>query len=564
MENKKPLYAQNDIYRIFFYCGIITCLTFIAFYPSLDNDFTNWDDGACVTDNPDIKSFAFYNLVKVFSSKYQGNYQPLVMLTYMAEYRFFHLNAAVYHATNLILHGINGLLVFALFYILFGNSLMGLLVAVLFAVHPLRVESVAWIAERKDVLSGVFYFLSLLFYMKFTKNESRKYYWLCAGALLCSLLSKPMAVSQPLVLLCIDYLRCKKIDKKSILNKAPFFAAAAALAVLALVTQKISEAAPGFVPLSLSVLQRICIPFYGLAFYVVKSIVPVHLCAHYPFPASSGGALNMLLFVAPFPVIGAAVAVYCFRVRSRTLVFGALFFLITALPVLQIVPIGNAIAAERYTYIPALGIYCITAALLRYLLAVKFAGNKGVQGALVIGFVIASAIFSFLTHERCTVWKDSLSLWTDVISKHPFAIAYNNRGVIHGQKGDNTMALDDFNQALALEPLYAPAYFNRANVYLRMGEFDRSIENNTRAIAQCPQYTMAYYYRGIAYCIKGKYDRGIADFTQTIALDPKNAEAYFNRGLAYEKKKDFSQAAQDYTRGCLLGDFNACQQLKGG
>ena len=157
---------------LLFCCSIIACITFIAFLPSLENGFTNWDDDKYVVDNPDIKDVTLHNLAKISSSNYLGNYQPLTMLTYMVEYSFFNLNPAIYHCTNLLLHIINCLLVFALIYGLSGSYITSLLVALLFAIHPMRVESVAWIAERKDVLSAFFYFFSLLFYIKYLKRET--------------------------------------------------------------------------------------------------------------------------------------------------------------------------------------------------------------------------------------------------------------------------------------------------------------------------------------------------------------------------------------------------------
>ena len=234
----KPFKKKN---RFGLYCLLIIGVTFIAFLPSLNNGFTNWDDEAYVVDNPDIKAFGLHHLKKVFSSIYVSNYQPLTMLTYMAEYRSFQLNPMVYHCTNVLLHIINCLLVFAFIYGLSGNYFTGLLVGLLFAVHPLRVESVAWIAERKDVLSSFFYFLSLLFYVRYMKKGGRKFYGFCLLSFLLSLLSKPMAVSQPFVLLLIDYVNDKKLDKKTLLDKIPFFAIAAVFVAITFLTQKVAR-----------------------------------------------------------------------------------------------------------------------------------------------------------------------------------------------------------------------------------------------------------------------------------------------------------------------------------
>ena len=273
--------ARKNVRRVLFYCCIIAGITFFAFSPSLRNGFTNWDDEGYVVDNPDIKGCTLHNVVKVFSSTYVGNYQPLTMLSYMAEYRFFKLNPLVYHCTNLLLHILNCLLVFALIYGLSGKQLTSLLVALLFAVHPLRVESVAWIAERKDVLSALFYFLSLLSYLRYVKKTGRKFYGFCLLSLALSLLSKPVAVSQPFILVLIDYLINRKVDKRNLVEKTPFFAVAVVFAGITLLTQKSQGTVLEYS--SLSTITRVCAPFYGMVFYVVKSIIPIHLSALYPF-----------------------------------------------------------------------------------------------------------------------------------------------------------------------------------------------------------------------------------------------------------------------------------------
>jgi protein O-mannosyl-transferase len=557
--SKQPLAAQGRRNAVLC-CSLIACATFIVFLPSLNNDFTNWDDGSYVVVNPDIQGFTFHNLARIFSSGYVNNYQPLTMLTYMAEYSFFKLNPVVYHSTNLVLHIINGVLVFVLIYALSGSHVTGLLVGLLFAVHPMRVESVAWISERKDVLSAFFYFISLLFYLRYINKNKRKYYWLCALSLLFSLLSKPMAVSQPFVLLLIDYFSNKKVDKKAVLDKIPFFAISAVFIAITLIAQ-LSGPEPD--SSHFSPVQRIFAPFYGIVFYLVKSVFPANLCAFYPFPVTPDGGMPLRLLASPFPVLGIAAAVWYFRGRSRTLVFGSLFFLVAALPVLQIVPVGSAIVAERYTYVPLLGVYFVFAGFFRYLLTVKFAGNNAAKGLLAAGIGIYGAVFCCLTYGRCGVWKDSLSLWNDVISKHPFAEAYNNRGKFYSAQGDNVRALDDFNRAISLKPAFALPYYNRAIVYRSRGDYDRAIDDNTRAIMYNPGFSWAYNDRGVACCLKGEYDRGIADFTQAVTLDPEYAEAYFNRGFAYEKKNDYARASEDYKRACALGDDLACQRLRG-
>ncbi|MGB7566255.1 MAG: tetratricopeptide repeat protein [Chitinivibrionales bacterium] len=554
MDNNKQEPIKTNNRRVLFYCGLIAVITVIAFLPALKNGFTNFDDDDYVVNNSDIRGLTFNNVAKIFSSINVGNYQPATMLTYLAEYQFFKLNPAAYHFDNLLLHVINCLLVFALFYGLSGKHVISLLVTLLFAIHPMRVESVAWISERKDLLSALFYFISLLLYIRYIQGNNRKFYWFCAISLLFSLLSKPMAVSQPFVLLLMDYIRHKKLDTKAILDKIPFFAIAAVFAVLTLLTQKnpgtVSEYS--YVFTHIPILRRICVPFYGILFYLTKSILPFQLCAYYPVPDALDKGMNLMLFASPFLVIGIAAAIYYFRDRSRTLVFGSLFFLITALPVLQIVTVGSAIVAERYTYIPMLGFYFIFAMLLGFLLKEKFAGKKIIKTLMVFGVSTALLVFSCLTHERCKAWKDSFSLWNDVIAKFPVAIAFNSRGVAYGRQGGYDRAIEDFNQAIRINPMSALAYNNLGLAYNAKGDVDLALEDFSRAVKLNPKGALAYNNRGLVYRSKGDVDHALEDFSQAVKLNPHNFEAYYYRGLTYTAKGDIDRAIEDYSQAIKI------------
>jgi len=554
--NKSGAYL-NDVRKIApwrrsaLYCCVIAGFTAVAFLPSLHNGFTNWDDDAYVVDNPDVHGLTFHNLTKVFTSDYLGNYQPLPMLAYMVEHSFFHLNPAGYHLVNVLMHCVNCFLVFALMYGLSGNRFASLLTCLLFAVHPLRVESVTWIAEQKDLLSSFFYFLSLLAYIRFEKNRGRGLFGLCLLSLVFSLLSKPMAVSQPFVLLLIDYTRGVKIDKKVLLEKIPFICVVAVFAALAIVTQK--SAGPVSDGPALSIIQRICVPFYGIVFYLIKTVMPLRLCAYYSVPAVLDAGMNARLLASPFLVIGGAAAVFYHAVKySRTLAFGPLFFLITALPILQIVPIGGVLTADRYTYIPMIGICFFLVEAGQYLLRKKFKNNVVVKCAGVIAVTVAIVIAAWISHERCAVWKDGITLWSDVIAKFPGPIAYTNRGTAYSVQGNFGQALEDYSKAININPKFALAYSNRGVALKALGDYAGAIEDYTTAISLNPSYAQAYNNRGAAFCSKGEYNRAIEDYSRAVSLNPSYAQAYNNRGVAFCYKGEYDRAIQDYTRAISL------------
>ena len=283
--------------------------------------------------------------------------------------------------------------------------------------------------------------------------------------------------------------------------------------------------------------------------------ISVHII---PFPDTHDHSMNLKLFAAPFLVIGGTAAIYRFAVKylrgsPRKLVFGSLFFLITALPVLQIVRFGGAIVAERYTYIPMIGIYFVFAEMYEYLLKGKFGNRNAVKGILLAGVGIPLLIFSCMTRERCGVWNNSLSLWNDVVGKFPCAVAYNNRGLACKTGGDNDRAIQDYTQAIMLNPNYAVAYDNRGLAYKSEGDYDRAIHDYTQAIMLNPGYAMAYGNRGAAYHAKGDYDRAILDYTQAITLDPGYAMAYGNRGAAYYAKGAYDRAIKTIRkRSCSI------------
>ena len=361
-------------------------------------------------------------------------------------------------------------------------------------------------------------------------------------------LSKPVAVSQPLVLLLIDYVNNRKIDKKKLLEASPFFVVAALFAALTILTQK--SPAPITEYSSLSAITRFCTPFYGMVFYVVETIVPLHLSALYPFPAKLDGSMNMALLSSFFLMIGITGVIYHNR-RSRKLVLGR-FFLITLLPMLQIIRIGDAMVAERYTYIPILGVYYFFVALHGHLIREKLLDNKAIKVLLFTVIAASLIVFTFLTRERCGIWNNSLSLWNDVIAKFPCAVAYTHRGLAFSEAREINLAIQDFAQAITLDPNYAPAYNDRGVAYKDIGEFDRAIEDYTHAIGLYPRYAKAFVNRGIAYKNKGDNVRAIEDYTRAIALDPRFAPAYNNRGVAYNSRGDHDRAIDDLSRAITL------------
>ena len=568
--------------RFILSCSIIAIVTFVAFLPSLQNGFTNWDDDRYVSANPDIRGVSAGHIATIFTSVYLNHYLPVTMLSYMGEYSLFKSNPAAYHFTSLLLHVINALLLFGLIHALTGNYFVSMLTALLFAIHPLRVESVAWIAEMKGVLSASFFFLSLISYVRYRKSGLRAHYAACVLSLLLSLFSKSMSTSQPFVLLLLDYAMGRKIDKKALLEKVPFFVISAVFVFIAYFSvQDTMNQGPHF-----SFVQLLLGPAYNSCFYLIKTIFPVHLSALYNI-GEQNHFLTVKMALSAVALCVMAAALYYSRHSSKIAVFSALFFIITLLPVLQIVPSGGwTTVADRYTYIPLIPVYFLFAALCSFLLKKTFQNSKAARTSLVIGVLAIVIVLSFMTYRRCGVWRNGFTLWNDVVTSSPSSVAYSNRGFAYASRhdytraiqdyncaiglnptyapifnhrgnaysamGNVTRAIDDFNQAIALDPHYAQAFGNRGIAYKTAGNFDRAVEDFTQAIRLAPKYAMAYSNLGGAYCYKGEMDQSIEAYDQAIRLDPECAEAYYGRGLALCLKGDLKRAVEDYDRAIEL------------
>jgi len=509
------------------------------------------------------------------------------MLSYAFEYRLFGLNPRVYHATNVIVHLLNALLVFWLIMLVSGRRIrMSLIATLLFSVHPLRVESVAWISERKDVLYSAFFLSALIAYVYYVIRRKKSSYYLSLLLFLLSLLSKSAALTFPLVLFLVDYLFRRKWDRACIVEKAPFFILGMTFGIMTIITQSIPTerllAAP----------SRILIACYGLALYAHKILLPVDLSAIYPFPPSDNHFFVVALSSAMVLVM-IVYAVYLSRRFTRKIIFGSLFICINILPVLQLVPFGIAIIADRYTYLPSIGVSYLAAEGIMhiyYRARSRFARAARQSIALLVFMLISW--FIVLSSGRIAVWHDSFTLFNDVIDKYPMlGIAYEHRGLAHAANGnfgeaiadctkaialyaDDVMAynargfalyhtgrfedaLADYNKALTIDPRSAETYASRGLLYATRGDFNKAIADYNTAIALNPHLLDAYINRGLIYQGQGDYDKAISDSTKAVELSPRDAEAYLNRGAAYDRKGDIRRAISDYDRAITLDPYYA-------
>ena len=536
-------------------------LTFCVYLPSLDNEFTNWDDEYYVTENPLL---ANPTLGALLTANLGGNYHPLTMATLALNYRISGLNPASYHWFNLILHLANTALVFFFIRKLSGGRFWTTVgTALFFGIHPMHVESVAWISERKDVLYAFLYLIGLIAYLRYLVQ--RRPAWLVATflAFVLSVASKPAAVVFPLTLLAIDYFRRRPWTPAVALEKAPFFAASLAGGLLTLVAQRFVGAVAS--PHVWSPFQKLLFASYGTVMYVVKLFVPVGLSAIYPYPNPNAtpSAIGPEFYVAlgALAILLPAIVYLCRRVP--VVLFGIGFFFINLVLVLQFFTVGQAVMADRYTYLPYIGLFF---ALTWWL----DEGPGTVPGRLPLRPAIAGGLLLLLpfslvqTWRRCDVWQNSGTLWNDTIRKYPSQIAnaYNNRGCYSLDKGNPDAGLADFDRALAIDSTFGRAWLNKGTVFAERSVNDSALVCFERAVALMPKSYEALNNRGAIKVRFRDLAGAVEDCSRAIAVNPSFRGAYTNRAYAYSLLGEFERSIADRRRAIELDPRNPTNYLQ--
>ena len=521
--------------------SIILLITLIAYLPIFKGGFV-WDDTTYIQNNELIRTI---NLKDIFSKYQMGNYHPFTMLAFAIEYQVFGLNETGYHIINLLLHLVNVLLVYYSVFLLSKKNNVALIAALLFGIHPLHTESVAWISELKDLLYTSFFLGAYIFYLKYLDSKQNKFYLLALLLFLFSLLSKAMAVSLPVVLLLTDYFKGRKLDLKTWIEKVPFFLLSIIFGIIAILAQQSSEAIQDISIYSFP--QRIAFACYGFITYLWKSCLPFYQSAFYPYPINSGESLSIQFYIYPLLVLVLiAFLIYSHR-YTKKIIFGIGFFATTIFLVLQLLPVGDAVMADRYSYVPSIGIFYLAGEGLSWVWNNK---RKTLAISLISIFTI---FFSVLAYKRNGIWNNGITLWSDVIKKFPDAfIGYNNRGGIYLGEKKYELALGDLNKAIQLRPDYAEALSNRGVILSDQKKLNEGLNDLNKAIELRPNYPDALNNRGLILMELSKYPEALSDFNRAIELRPTYAEAYYNRGLLFMNQNKNEQAVKDYDKALEL------------
>jgi tetratricopeptide (TPR) repeat protein len=530
--------------------ALIVALTAAAYLPAIQCGFTNWDDPDMVTHNEMIRSLSLANVARIFGSMHYGHYHPFVVLSYALEFRLVGLEPWLYHLTNVVLHILNSVLVFWFVRALRGGVVLPLVSALLFGVHPLHVESVAWITERKDVMYAFFYLCALICYVRYVKSTDRKFLALTALLFLCSLLSKAMAVTLPFVLFLIDYVLHRRFGKQAILEKLPLLALSCIFAAIVFYATYPDTAVGAQATLASG---NVLIASHGVLFYVWKFVAPFNLSALYPYPGKLTDPLPIEYPLSLVAVIVFGIAILLTSRKTRMPVVYAGLFLLTVAPVLQLTKVGGVIAADRFVYIPLLGLILATVEGAGWILKKVNTGGFVVPAIASVAVACVVSGLTFLTWERTKVWKDSVSLWNDVISQYSgVAITYNNRGVALADLRDFKQALDDYNTGIALDTTDWRLYFNRGNSLRELRALPQAIADFDRSLSLLPTFSDSYYYRGLTYHTAGNLNLAVEDYSRALEFNPDAAAAYVNRGAIFAEFREHEKALDDLNRALAL------------
>lgn len=548
--------------------ALIIAATFTAFLPALSNGFVDWDDDKILLDNPNYRGLGAAGLRWMFTTFYMGHYQPLTWLTFAVDHALWGMNPTGYHLSGIALHAINAALLYCIALRLFSIAsstatgaiphMTGAAVAaLLFALHPLRVESVVWATERRDVLSGCFFLATLLCYLRAATAAGDRRAWL-GGAVafyLLSLLAKASGITLPLVLVLLDIYPLKRwsaanradsIARKIRREKIPFFALALFFAAVALAAQRESGILRGFSAYPIS--NRLAQAAYGLCFYLWKTIAPAGLSPLYQLPIRFDPLAPRFVLSAAAAL---AISVCLYRLRRRWPAGASAWVYYCAMlaPVLGFAQSGPQLVADRYSYLACLGWALLAGAAVFYSAR---SGGRAFKLAVAASAVIV-AVLGTLSWRQTHFWRDTETLWRRALAVDPdTSLAHNNLGMTLAGRGELDEAAAHYRRALALDPVYANGYVNLGLVHLKRGDIEGAASEFRRAIEIDPRAMLGYFNLGIALAKKNDFGGAAAEFRKAIELRPDLPQARFNLGMALALGGDLPEAREQFARAVDL------------
>ncbi len=569
-----------------------------AYHSVYFHDLLHFDDNEYFENYPEILNLSWASILKYFSRFYVLMYQPLPILSFALNYHFSGLDSGPLHLVNLFSHLANTALTLAFFRALSGNIFIASFVALVFAVHPMNAEAVSWISARSSTFYTFFYLSSLLAYLRHRRSKTRNFFpWLSAGLFVLSLFSKVQAVTLPLILLLIDSREDRDFRWRRAIEKWPFFLLSACFGVLALQNKEtITNLHQGSA--AFSFLDNFFLASYSFLFYLCKFFLPIHLSAVYVMPAKTDGFLPYDYYLSPALFAAVLFGIWKLGRRLPDVAWGCLFFFLTISINIQVIPSRLFIVCERYAYVPYLGVAFAVGSWIQN----QFGERMKPSGWAAIMLALGT-ILSILTAERNHVWRNDLTLTTDIIQRNPESpylarafgiradyafrklkdvsraradfskaieldasdpVSYFKRGNLNFETKNYSEALSDFDQTIARDPGNPEVYNIRGNLKFQIQDLTGALQDYSQAIQRNPGNPFYYSNRGATRGSLGDLPKSIDDFTAALNLKPDYVDAFRNRGIAKLKMNDKTGACQDFRAATTLGDKSISGLMKTG
>lgn len=562
--------------------ALLAAVQLAVYVPSLQNAFVKYDDDIYVFENKNIQVLNAETVSWMFARPYYRSYTPLALVSHAIDWKIWGNNPWGHHLTSLLLHAVNGILMFVLGVIVL--SVLGsrpsagkhtpfqilstanmsvvagsFVAALLWALHPMRVESVAWVSDRKDLLVALFLLLCIISYVHYdaVRGTPRALRWflISFGFFVLAALSKSIAVVAPVVLVVLDWLLLhrgiyKKGSRGLLLEKIPPLIISIACGVLSSMAAAGSQTSD--IVMRMSSLQRALMPFYSVMFYPVKVVAPFRLTPTYAPVGSEWMALSLLAAL----VVTIAVVRRAKNGRAG-LLLAWLCYLLTILPTVIGLSAGIQPWADRYSYVPSISLVMVLGGVVVWCWE-RFGKTRYRLGVVTAGVVVA-VMLSVLTREQIAIWKDGEALWTHAVTISPgLPMPYANLAVAVAARGSNDEAINLYRKALAIEPRYADALYNMGLAFEQKGTVDSAVHYYQKAILADTTYTDAFVNLGNVNVNNGRVDEGIALYARASQLDPSDPDPYYNSGYAYYQKGD-RQAALEFFQKAIRYSPNYAQ-----
>jgi predicted negative regulator of RcsB-dependent stress response len=550
----------------------------IIHWPALSAQALSMDDAYYMENNLLVQNPSLKNAWRFLSevlepSTVQGYYQSLTMISLMLDYELGGRSDDLmpFHRTSLALHTVNTILIVVLIFIIFKNPWIAVMTGLLFGAHPMTVETIVWVGERKTVLAAFFALLSLISYLVYTKKNKKVYLFNSMIVYTLALMSKPTSVPLPFVMMLMDFWPLNRINKKSVIEKIPFFIIMSISSVVTYISQ--SRMGGVILPTEYSIFRIPLVFCYNIIFYITKIVFPKNLSSFYPFPnpLNISNPTILVSVIGTFILLG---LLFISLKKTRTFVIGWSIFFIMIFPTMQIIGFSNVIAADKFAYLPSIGFLLVVAWVLKWLWDNHIFNIREYIRLVVVGIIIIVIVISegCATRQYIKNWRNTEILFRYMLYLEPEEfILHHDLGAVLYRKGKVQEAIDHFNKALNLNPGKAETHNDLAVALESIKQYKKAVEHYKKAIQINPEYAGVYSNLGVIYAKQKMFDEAIAFFKKSIEINPYDAGTYSNMGTVLKNKGLFKEAVDNYYKALnidpnhrnaryhlarLLGEFN--------